>query len=183
MSRLKNTVKVVISQKLPKIVNAEGTVTKDERNYEATFEDETSQELTSEKVGNFVTLSFLKTMRLEQLQGNDTFKTSKPIEIKVIINGKEGKMKTKISLNPQRFQKAIENSPELIATVFTKQTNIGRLTNSEMRKFIGTESFTHEVGGEIVTTERVVFAGSKTVLANKIEAAQKAETVEVPVVE
>lgn len=178
MSTTKNKVKVVVSQTIPAYTNNKGVVV-EERNYSFEASDETVQDITAEKAGNFLMLNLLKFIELQKLQTQDTFKLSKPIDVSLTVNGKEGKSKMRVSLNRERFEHAFYNAPLILANVFTKVTNIGSLTNSEAQKFMKIlPAITND--GETVQAERICFAGGSTLLAKRIE---KIETIEIPVVD
>lgn len=185
----KNSIVVRISQELPSYTNSKNEVVP-ERSYAAEFTDETVEEITTEKAANFLHLNVLRTLRLAELEKQDTFKLSKPVIVAMAINGKEGQMTTKLSLNYERWVKLLETAPEHIGIMFTKITNVGRLTDGEASKFVGKKDQLKEINGETHVVSRIVFTGKKTVLApKKLKAADEklelpappAEMVEAPV--
>lgn len=184
MQRLKNAIKVVIAQNLPAILNAAGEVTKKARNYFFEVLNETTSDITAEKAANFMLVNFLRFVEKEKLTRKDSFKLSKPLEITVEINGKTTRESVKIAMSQKRFQNALETTPQLLCNLFSHVTNVGQLTDSEAKKFIGTTEIIREVNGETHVSKVASFVSTskKTVIAKAI-AKIDVPAIEAPVAE
>lgn len=183
MARQTNKVSVKITQTLPSYVKPNGE-TVQERNYSFEHSDETKMDITAGNLSNFLLINLLRFMEIARLSGQDTFKLSKPMQVQIKVNDKEGMIQTqKLSMNPERFEKIMQNEPHLMAAIFTPTTNIGKLNDSEAKKFIGVRDIvTTDTNGETVIRQRIAFAGKNTVIAKAIKKMKEQPLPELPAI-
>lgn len=91
------------------------------------FSDSTAQQVTSGVFSDWLICKLRHYLKIQRLQKQTGFKMNDKVEIELGVNGKKNRISMKLSLNVERLEKLLEDSPELVAEVFTPSPTLSGL--------------------------------------------------------
>jgi hypothetical protein len=146
--KTKNKVVFIIAQTIPASITGKGKLQEDLHLYHS-FETETTSEINSHNLGLWLQANMIKFVKLQKLQGNETFRQNKPVDVTIRVNSKEEKVSMKFSLNIDRIVANLEKYPTVIGQLFVPVTGMGSITAKHVL---------------------AIANGDKVVIANKVDA-------------
>lgn len=123
---LLNVIAVMFSQLIPqretKVKDATGKETGEikitpARTVEVSFSESTTKEVNAANLAQFFLSKLVAWQRLRPLQGAQGFQTSKLMTVGIKVNNKELATEMKFTVNPERIEKCLERSENLVALI------------------------------------------------------------------
>lgn len=110
----------IIAARTAERKNEDGTTTLvniPERKVMVKFTEETEVEVNAKNLAQYFLSRLVAWQKLRPLQGKEGFQTSKPMDVTIKVNNKELTSSMKFTINPERIEKCLERSENLVALI------------------------------------------------------------------